>query len=68
MWRLRGEPQKQRLSRRSTHGDVTFAAERLTTTTLFGAFRLDPVTGLQQGHRVGVQWRRGRRQIITPSS
>jgi ABC-type branched-subunit amino acid transport system substrate-binding protein len=48
---------------------VQAAAERLTTTTLFGAFRLDPVTGLQEGHRVGVvQWRRGRRQIITPPS
>jgi len=48
---------------------VQAAAERLTTTTLFGAFRLDPVTGLQEGHRVGVvQWRHGRRQIITPPS
>jgi ABC-type branched-subunit amino acid transport system substrate-binding protein len=48
---------------------VQAAAERLTTTTLFGAFRLDPVSGLQQGHRVGVvQWRHGRRQIITPPS
>jgi ABC-type branched-subunit amino acid transport system substrate-binding protein len=48
---------------------VQAAAERLTTTTLFGAFRLDPVTGLQEGHRVGVvQWRRGRRQTITPPS
>jgi ABC-type branched-subunit amino acid transport system substrate-binding protein len=46
---------------------VQAAAERLTTTTLFGAFRLGPVTGLQEGHRVGVvQWRRGQRQIITP--
>jgi ABC-type branched-subunit amino acid transport system substrate-binding protein len=48
---------------------VQAAAERLTTTTLFGSFRLDPVTGLQEGHRVGVvQWRRGRRQIIIPPS
>ena len=48
---------------------VKAAAERLTTTTLFGAFRLDPVTGLQAGHRVGVvQWGRGRRQVITPPS
>ena len=48
---------------------VQAAAVRLTTTTLFGSFRLDPVTGLQEGHRVGVvQWRRGRRQIITPPS
>jgi hypothetical protein len=48
---------------------VQAAAERLITTTLFGAFRLDPATGLQQGHRVGVvQWQRGRRQIVTPPS
>ena len=60
----------QRCTRNS--GDTTpeavqAAAERLATTTLFGAFRLHPVTGLQEGHRVGVvQWRRGRRHIITP--
>jgi ABC-type branched-subunit amino acid transport system substrate-binding protein len=46
---------------------VQTAAEALTTTTLFGAFRLDPLTGLQEGHRVGVvQWRRGRREVISP--
>jgi ABC-type branched-subunit amino acid transport system substrate-binding protein len=51
------------------HEAVQAAAEHLTTTTLFGAFRLDPATGLQKGHRVGVvQWRRGRREIITPPS
>jgi ABC-type branched-subunit amino acid transport system substrate-binding protein len=48
---------------------VQAAAQRLVTTTLFGGFRLDPVTGLQEGHRVGVvQWQRGRRQIVAPPS
>jgi ABC-type branched-subunit amino acid transport system substrate-binding protein len=48
---------------------VQAAAQALVTTTLFGAFRLDPLTGLQRGHRVGVvQWRRGRREMITPPS
>ena len=48
---------------------VQAAAGRLTTATLFGAFRLDPVTGLQVGHRVGVvQWQCGRRQIISAPS
>jgi ABC-type branched-subunit amino acid transport system substrate-binding protein len=43
------------------------AARQLTTTTLFGRFRLDPVTNLQAGHRVGVvQWHRGRRVVIAP--
>ena len=43
------------------------AARGLTTTTLFGRFRLDPVTGLQAGHRVGVvQWHGGRRRVVTP--
>lgn len=47
-------------------GAVQAAATRLTTTTLFGAFRLDPATGLQADHRVGVvQWREGRRVVIS---
>lgn len=46
-------------------GAVADAARRLDTTTLFGRFRLDPATGLQVGHRVGVvQWRGGRRVPI----
>ena len=46
---------------------VAAAARRLATTTLFGAFRLDPATGVQNGHRVGVvQWRGGRRVVVTP--
>ena len=44
---------------------VVAAARRLATTTLFGRFRLDPTTGLQVGHRVGVvQWRGGRRIVV----
>lgn len=43
-------------------------ARRLDTRTLYGAFRLDPVTGLQVGHRVViVQWREGRRCVVWPS-
>jgi ABC-type branched-subunit amino acid transport system substrate-binding protein len=60
----------QRCARDAGHSGpeaVQAAAERLTTTTLFGAFRLDPTTGLQAGHRVGVvQWRRGRRRVVIP--
>jgi ABC-type branched-subunit amino acid transport system substrate-binding protein len=44
---------------------VAAAARRLATTTLFGRFRLDPTTGLQVGHRVGVvQWHGGRRIVV----
>jgi ABC-type branched-subunit amino acid transport system substrate-binding protein len=53
----------------ATPASVQDAADHLSTTTLFGAFRLDPLTGLQAGHRVGVvQWQGGRRQMITPPS
>jgi ABC-type branched-subunit amino acid transport system substrate-binding protein len=47
---------------------VAAVASRLVTTTLFGAFRLHPATGLQDGHRVGVvRWQDGRRvQVIAP--
>jgi len=38
--------------------DPLHAARRLDTTTFFGAFSLDPITGLQRGHRLSViQWR-----------
>jgi ABC-type branched-subunit amino acid transport system substrate-binding protein len=41
------------------------AARALDTTTLYGAFRLDPATGRQVGHRVRlVQWRGGRKRVI----
>ena len=42
-------------------------ARRLDTRTLYGAFRLDPVTGLQVGHEVvTVQWQNGRRRVVWP--
>jgi ABC-type branched-subunit amino acid transport system substrate-binding protein len=48
---------------------VAAAAAGLQTTTLFGRFGVDPATGLQDGHRVGVvRWRSGRRvPVISPS-
>ncbi len=43
------------------------AARRVGCRTLYGDFRLDPVTGLQVGHRVvTVQWQQGRRRAIWP--
>lgn len=50
------------------HDDILMAeARRLVTDTLFGAFRLDPATGLQVGHRVvTVQWRNGGRRVVWP--
>ena len=44
---------------------VLSASQRLDTTTLFGRFRVDPVTGLQTGHQIRVvQWRGGRRVLV----
>ena len=41
------------------------AARRLRTSTLFGAFELDPESGLQRGHRLAViRWKRGRRHLL----
>ena len=41
---------------------VLAASRRLDTTTLFGRFRVDPLTGAQTGHRIRVvQWRGGQR-------
>jgi ABC-type branched-subunit amino acid transport system substrate-binding protein len=41
------------------------AARALQTTTFYGAFRLDPVTGRQVGHRIRlVQWRDGRKRVV----
>ena len=34
--------------------DPLGAARRLRTTTFFGAFELDPATGLQRRHRLSV--------------
>jgi branched-chain amino acid transport system substrate-binding protein len=43
------------------------AAARLSCRTLYGGFRLDPVTGLQVGHEVlTVQWRGGSRRVVWP--
>lgn len=42
-------------------------ARRLSVRTLYGAFRLDPVSGLQVGHRVvTVQWQDGFRRVVWP--
>lgn len=44
---------------------VLAASRRLDTTTLFGRFRVDRVTGLQTGHRIRVvQWQRGQRVSV----
>lgn len=43
------------------------AAHQLACTTLFGAFRLDPQSGLQAGHEtVVVQWQQGVRRVVWP--
>jgi hypothetical protein len=44
---------------------VLAASQRLDTTTLFGRFRVDPVTGVQAGHQIRVvQWRDGQRVLV----
>jgi hypothetical protein len=44
---------------------VRAASQRLDTTTLFGRFRVDPVTGVQTGHQIRVvQWRGGQRVLV----
>ena len=41
------------------------AAATLDCTTLFGRFRIDPVTGLQTGHEMLlVEWVEGRRRVV----
>jgi branched-chain amino acid transport system substrate-binding protein len=43
------------------------AAYQLVCTTLYGAFRIDPLTGLQSGHQMPtVQWQQGRRCVAWP--
>ncbi len=43
------------------------AAQQLNCTTLYGAFRLDPQSGLQTGHQVlTVQWQDGIRRVVWP--
>ena len=44
---------------------VLAASQRLDTTTLFGRFHVDPVTGVQAGHQIRVvQWRGGQRVVL----
>ena len=44
---------------------VLSASQRLDTTTLFGRFRVDRVTGVQTGHQIRVvQWRGGQRVLV----
>jgi branched-chain amino acid transport system substrate-binding protein len=43
-------------------------ARQLVCTTLYGRFRIDPVSGLQVGHQVLiVQWQEGVRRVVWPS-
>ena len=45
--------------------DPLGAARRLRTTTFFGAFELDPATGLQRGHSLSVvRWSRARQELL----
>jgi hypothetical protein len=44
---------------------ILAASQRLDTTTLFGRFRVDSVTGVQTGHQIRVvQWRDGQRVLV----
>jgi branched-chain amino acid transport system substrate-binding protein len=46
---------------------IQAAVKKLECHTLFGAFRLDPKTGLQTGHEVViVQWQHGQRRVVWP--
>jgi branched-chain amino acid transport system substrate-binding protein len=43
------------------------AAQQLGCTTLYGVFRLDPLSGLQSGHQMLiVQWQKGKRRVVWP--
>ena len=47
--------------------DQLAAAHQLSCTTLYGAFRLDPQSGLQSGHQLLiVQWQQGVRRVVWP--
>ena len=49
--------------------DASRGVLRLRTTTMFGDFSIDRVTGRQLGHQMLlVQWHRGRKVIIVPES
>jgi branched-chain amino acid transport system substrate-binding protein len=46
---------------------IQAAAQTLVCQTFFGAFHLDPFSGLQMGHQVViVQWQRGQRRVVWP--
>jgi len=48
-----------------SRNDPLGAAQRLRTRTFFGAFELDPATGLQRGHRLSVvRWRGARQELL----
>ena len=56
------------LRRAGTLDDDTLlrVARGIQTTTLYGAFQLDPVRLRQTGHRVQlVEWRHGRKALVT---
>jgi branched-chain amino acid transport system substrate-binding protein len=45
------------------------AACSLDCTTFFGRFRINPMTGIQEGHEmVWVQWQEGRKVVVWPPS
>ena len=47
--------------------ELLAVAGRLDLTTFYGRFRLDPATGLQDGHEVlTVQWQKGVRRVVWP--
>jgi hypothetical protein len=44
---------------------VLAVSQSLDTTTMFGRFRVDPLTGVQTGHQIlVVQWQQGRRVVV----
>jgi hypothetical protein len=49
--------------------DPYAAARVLRTGTFFGAFELDPASGLQIGHRLSVvRWHAGRQELLLPNA
>jgi hypothetical protein len=45
--------------------DARAGAYMLRTATFFGAFELDPASGIQRGHRLCVvRWRGGRQELL----
>jgi len=56
---------RRRCAGRLADAALLSAAQTLETTTFYGGFRLDRVTGGQVGHRIRlVQWREGRKRVI----